>query len=266
LQVQDALGTLPPGILQPAQLAGIDQFHVRGLPATEELASLVRIDDSSSVLDAGSGLGGSSRYLAHRFGCSVTGVDLTPSYVAISELLTERTGLTDRVKFQVGNLTNLEFPAAAFDLVWTQHVVMNIRERDEVEREFHRVLKPGGALVFYDIIAADDRPDPHYPVPWSETVETSFLLTKAETVAGLVTAGFSIEVWNDVTQATLAWFGQQQASASAPVTLASILGPRFNERVANLGRNFREGRLRLVMGVAKTKPLFSSLEKDQSCT
>jgi ubiquinone/menaquinone biosynthesis C-methylase UbiE len=146
----------------------------------------------------------------------------------------------------------LDVPDAAFDLVWTQHVVMNIRERDQVYSEFRRVLKPGGNLLFYDVIAADEKPDPYFPLPWSESEETSFLLTKAETIAALEKAGLSVTVWNDVTQATLAWFAQQQPRTNAPLTLASIMGPRFGVRVANLGQNFREGRLRLVMGRATT--------------
>lgn len=87
-RVQAALSQLPPGVLAPEQLAGIDQFHVRGLPATIELAQLVEIYSGSKMLDAGSGLGGSSRYLAKSFGCKVLGIDLTASYVKISELLT----------------------------------------------------------------------------------------------------------------------------------------------------------------------------------
>jgi ubiquinone/menaquinone biosynthesis C-methylase UbiE len=249
-QVQAVLNTLPTGVLKPEQLAGLDQFHVRGLPATIDLAEMAELCSTSNVLDAGSGFGGSSRYLAKRFGCKVTGVDLTPSYITISDLLTERTGLKHLVSFQVGDVTELAFRGGEFDLVWTQHVVMNIRHRDKLYAEFSRVLRPGGRLVFYDVVAADDKPEIYFPVPWSDSESTSFLMTKEETVKALENAGLPVNIWNDVTESTMKWFAQQQPQSSAGPTLASIMGPRFAGRLANLGRNFREGRAHLIMGRA----------------
>ena len=188
------LSELPPGLLAPEQLAGIDQFHVRGLAATVQLADLTHLDSASKVLDAGSGFGGGARYLAKRFGCSVIGVDLTPAYVTIAELLSQRCGLSQLSRFQVGDLTDLQFSGAAFDLIWTQHVVMNIRQRDKLYGEFYRVLTPGGRLAFYDVIAGDGMPPPYFPVPWSATQETSFLLTRDETARSLETAGFALDI------------------------------------------------------------------------
>ena len=62
-----------------AALAPYDQFHGRGLEATEELAGLLQVAPTDHILDVGSGIGGPARYLAHRFGCRVTGLDLTAS-------------------------------------------------------------------------------------------------------------------------------------------------------------------------------------------
>jgi MPBQ/MSBQ methyltransferase len=90
------------------------------------------------------------------------------------------------------------------------------RERDQVYSEFRRVLKPGGNLVFYDVIAADEKPDPYFPLPWSESEDTSFLLTKVETIAALEKADLSVSLSNDMTQAALAWFAQRQPRTNAP--------------------------------------------------
>ncbi len=249
-QVNAILSKLPTGTLAPEQLAGIDQFHVRGLPATVELADLTHLNSTSNVLDAGSGFGGSARYLAKRFGCKVTGVDLTPAYVAIAELLSQRTGLSQLATFLVGGVTDLQFPAAAFDLVWTQHVVMNIRQRDKLYTEFSRVLKPRGRLVFYDVIAADGLPQPYFPVPWAMTEDTSFLLTRDQTLQSFESAGLALDLWKDVTTPALQWLAQpQQAQAGLP-TLANVIGPGFAGRVANLARSLKEGRVLLVMGRA----------------
>jgi hypothetical protein len=61
------------------------------------------------------------------------------------------------------------------------------------------MLRPGGKLAFYDVLATDASLELHFPVPWAENSETSFLFTQDETSSVLVTAGFTITAWNDVT-------------------------------------------------------------------
>src|ERR1700751_1673933 len=63
--------------LTPDDLAPIDEFHGGQRPATIRLAELVGFSGSERVLDVGSGLGGPSRYIAWRYGCPGSGVDLT---------------------------------------------------------------------------------------------------------------------------------------------------------------------------------------------
>src|SRR5471032_3404792 len=118
-----------PGPLSGAELAGLDQFHVRGLEATRDFIGLLDIAADMRVLDAGSGLGGPARYVAETHGCRVSGVDLTPGFVAVATLLAERTGMDQLVDYRTGDLLALDFPDAQFDVVYTQHVVMNIADR-----------------------------------------------------------------------------------------------------------------------------------------
>jgi sarcosine/dimethylglycine N-methyltransferase len=63
--------------LQPADLALLEDFHTIGRIATTQLADLVQITPGDEVLDAGSGIGGTARYVAERYRCHVTAVDLT---------------------------------------------------------------------------------------------------------------------------------------------------------------------------------------------
>src|ERR1700739_4690580 len=126
-RIKSALATIAPGgqTLTVAQLAPLDQFHTRGILATAELATAAGLKPSMRVLDLGCGIGGPARYLAATFGCKVTGMDLSPSFIDAADYLTARSGLSDRVTFEVGNALDLPFEDAAFDAVFLQHVAMN---------------------------------------------------------------------------------------------------------------------------------------------
>ena len=246
------LDNLDESAITAAQLGNFDQFHVGGHAATVTFGQLLGIEPEVEILDAGSGLGGPSRYLAQTYGCRVSGVDLAPSYVAIARLLADRAGLSRVLQYEVGDLLALPFDDARFDAAYSQHVVMNIADRDRAYREIRRVLKPGGVFAFYDVLAADGKPEPLYPTPWAETAETSVLLDEAETKAALGRSGLTPSVWNDVTCDAVAWFRDQSCSPSSTPTLAAVMGPRFGQMAANLTRNLAEGRLRLVMARCDT--------------
>jgi cyclopropane fatty-acyl-phospholipid synthase-like methyltransferase len=92
--------------LTAGQLAPLDQFHTRGILATSELAGAAGLGPSTRVLDLGCGIGGPARYLAATFGCKVAGVDLSPAFIEAATYLTARSGLSDRVTFQVGDASS----------------------------------------------------------------------------------------------------------------------------------------------------------------
>src|SRR5262245_52119220 len=88
-----------PGVaLTPDVLAAIDHFHGGGLASTKELVAMLEPQAGESVLDIGSGIGGPARWIAHTFGCRVTGIDLTAAFCRAAERLNRETGLSDKVK------------------------------------------------------------------------------------------------------------------------------------------------------------------------
>src|SRR5215831_17408865 len=186
--------------LSPDDLAPVDEFHGGQRPATMRLAELAGFTGTERVLDVGSGLGGPSRYLAWRYGCRVSGLDLTVEFVRVAEMLTQMTGLTDRVDYRQGNALDLPFDDMSFDVVWSQNAAMNIADRDRLYREMRRVLKPGGRLALQEV-AAGPGGAPHFPVQWAREPTISFLYSQEATRAKLEAAGFRVIAWQDTTEA-----------------------------------------------------------------
>lgn len=253
-KIRDALAKIAPEDqrLTVGELAAMDQFHTRGMLATKDLAAMTPIGPITRVLDVGSGVGGPARFLAATFGCHVTGVDLSENFVDAANYLTERCAMENSVSFQVGNALDLPFEAASFDLVFLQHVAMNIEDRAGLYAEIARVLTPGGRLATYDVTLKAG--DVHYPNPWARNASASFLLTEDETRAALIAAGLDPIAWRDDSEVALGWFATLTAGGPpAGPTLAVVLGPDFPTLTGNLGRNLKEGRIGILSAMAERR-------------
>jgi SAM-dependent methyltransferase len=185
----------------------------------------------------------------------VRGIDLSKSFVDAATYLAERSGLTDKITYQEGNALDLPFSSAAFDIAWTQHVAMNIADRDRLYSETFRVLRRGGHFAIFDVVAVSGE-SLHYPVPWARGPETSFLVTVDEMQDVLTRRGFRIATWTDCTLGGVAWFLKQEAEraqSSTPPLLAlgAIMGPEFGQATVNLRRNLNEGRAALIQAVCE---------------
>jgi SAM-dependent methyltransferase len=238
--------------LTPDDLAPVDEFHTGQRGATMRLAELAQVTGRERVLDIGSGIGGPSRYLASKFGCAVTGLDLTPEFVAVATMLAERTGLAGKVVYRQGNALDLPFADASFDLVWSQNAAMNIADRDRLYAQMRRVLAPGGRLAFQDV-ARGPGGAPVYPTPWAKEPSISFVATPAATRAALERAGFRVLAWHEPNREALEQaIARAQAVASAPLPplgLHLLIGPDFPAVAANMLRNLQEERITLVNAV-----------------
>jgi SAM-dependent methyltransferase len=243
------------GMISWQALEPLDQFHVRALPAIRELAAALSLDPTDHVLDVGSGLGGPARCVAAEHACRVTGVDLNERYVEVARMLTERTGLSDRVHFEQADALQLPFKDQTFDHAMTIHVAMNIRDRAGLYGSIHRVLKGGGRLAIYDVVTGNGEALT-FPLPWAREAEASFLTTSEVMRETLEAAGFADVKLTDRTVAGLgALAAQQAAMQSDPETprlgLPLIMGAGFMGMVGNLGRDLQTGKVRLVEAVAR---------------
>ena len=195
-----------PENLTAVDLAAVDEFHVGGLEATQELAKQMELRAGLRLLDVGSGLGGPARYFAAEHGCRVTGIDLTEEFVRAAGNLTKRTKLDGLVEFRQGSALELPFERDTFDRAYMIHVGMNIADKAGIFREVRRVLKPEGLFTIFDIMRTGDGRTGdgrtgdgrsgdgaiRYPVPWALSEETSFVATVKEYRDALEGAGFRI--------------------------------------------------------------------------
>jgi sarcosine/dimethylglycine N-methyltransferase len=128
------------------------------------------------VLDLGSGLGGSSRYLAAVCGCRVSAVDLTPEFVELARILTARCGLADSIDYRQASALALPFEDASFDHVWCHNVTMNIADRVTLARQVARVLRRQARFSCVETAQGPAGP-PSFPLPWAIDASASCLAT-----------------------------------------------------------------------------------------
>jgi SAM-dependent methyltransferase len=159
--------------ITPESLAPIDHFHGKGVVATEELAALLQPKASDHLLDIGCGIGGPARWIAAKYGCRVTGVDLTPGFCKVARELNSLTGLADRVQILHGSAISLPVPDNNCDRAYSHAVLMNISDKLGFLREAFRVLQPGGLLAL-SFVGAGPAGDPYYPLPLGRHVSHQF--------------------------------------------------------------------------------------------
>jgi len=233
--------------LAPTDLAMLEDFHTMGRFATAVLVAAAGIGPHDRVLDAGAGIGGTARFVAHAIGSHVLGVDLTPEYCEAAEWLTELVGLAGQVTFTCANVCALPFPDASFDVVVSQHVQMNIADKAGLYGELRRVLAPGGRLALWDVVAGTGEPLT-FPVPWANDPTNSHLVSAQELRTLIEAAGFTADIWDDSTAATRDALRGFLAAPPQPLGL-HVFVPDFGLKVHNLLDNLDQDRAQLVKAV-----------------
>lgn len=233
-------------------ISAVDEFHIRGAEATHELITESGINKDSKILDVGCGIGGPARMIAFETGCKVTGIDLTEDFIRTAKLLSELVGLDDLTEFICGDATKLPFNDESFDIVWTQHAQMNIKEKDKLYSEIFRVLKKGGKFIYYDIFSAGNEPL-YYPLPWAEESNISHLITVQEYDALLKETGFKEIQKTDKTEKSINFFREtfdRLVKEGPPkVGLNLLMKETAVEKLKNLLRNLKENRAAVQSGI-----------------
>lgn len=231
----------------------VDEFHIRGTVATQELIALCDFTADMHILDVGCGVGGSTRRLADQIGCSVTGIDLSDEYIDAAERLTSLFNMQDRVKFRAANALDMPFDDDSFDGIWSIQMNMNIEDKLAWFKELYRVVKPGGRVVLYEVCGHKNSP-PYFPVPWAQDASISFLLEPGKFRDAITAAGFEIDAWNDKTDLAQQAFAHMTEPAGEPdlpiLGVHLLVGNDILTKAYNLRRNLDEERVSLIETVA----------------
>ena len=236
--------------LHPGDLAPLEDFHTMGRIATSQLADLAGIGRSDEVLDAGSGVGGTARYLADKFGCRVTAVDLTKEYCNTSRWLNQLVGLDGSISVHQADVTNLPFASASFTVVLSQHVQMNVADKGRLYGEARRVLRSRGRLAIWDVTAGAPG-ELDFPLPWADRPAMSHLDSAKQLRTTIESAGLAVTHWCDMTEDAVAIMENFLEAPPGPLGL-HVFVDNFVEKANNLVRGLANGRLRAIQAMAQT--------------
>jgi sarcosine/dimethylglycine N-methyltransferase len=234
--------------LRPADLGPLEDFHTMGRIATNQLVDLIEMTRDDEVLDAGSGIGGTSRFVAEKCQCRVSAVDLTEEYCDTARWLNRLVALGDRISVRRADVTDLPFADATFQVVFSQHVQMNVADKARLYQEARRVLAGGGRLAMWDITSGG-LADPNYPLPWADQPDLTHLATPNQLRSVVESAGFVVEHWNDLTDLAASTMQIFLGLPPNPLGLHAFV-PNFAEKAQNFTRALSDGRLRAIQAVA----------------
>lgn len=235
-------------------LAPVDEFHIGGREASEEFLGQLDLSPEKHVLDVGCGLGGAARFVAGRYGCRVTAIDLTPEYVETARVLCGWVGLDNRISLHQGSALSMPFADRAFDGAYMLHVGMNIDDKAKLCSEVSRVLRSNSLFGIYDVMRIGDG-ELTYPVPWATTAASSALAEPAQYREALRAAGFAVVAERNRRDFALAFFEQLRARTAAggppPLGLHILMGRNTPEKVQNMIQNISSDRIAPVELIAR---------------
>ena len=230
----------------------MDHFHARGFPAVD-LADHLPIKSTDHVLDIGCGIGGPARYFAKRFGCRVSGVDITGPFIDAANKLTALLGMTGQVSVEQGDAL-LVVPGRD-----VRRRLLPARHDEHpgpgpVLRRGVPGARPG---AFFGLTEHRLGPvgDPYHPLPWSEDGTRWWLATPEDTVERLSGAGFvDIDVQHSGPK-YIAAYGQMIAAAERgelpTLGIHILLGDNALQKARNSKRSIEEGRTHPIQVICR---------------
>ncbi len=232
-------------------LAPIEELHLRGMSATLELIQESGLTKNMNVLDVGCGIGGSTRILVSKVGCKVIGIDLCEEFCRAAGLINEHLGYADNIEIHQGDALDMPFANGTFDVIFIQHVLMNIENKNQLFSEVYRLLRPKGRLALNTICAGSISPV-YFPVIWANNPSISFLLPPKKLRQLIRNSGFKELLWRDDKKKVLKEIEVRRSKPPSnkprPISLDLIVA-NTREKWKNIVLNLKEERIVVIQGV-----------------
>ena len=170
--------------------------------------------------------------------------------------LSKLLNLEDKTEFRHADAIDLPFENESIDIVWSEHVQMNIKNKHKFYQEIYRVLKPGEKLIFYDVFKGKGE-EIFYPVPWANDSSTDFLAGQNETINLIESLNFKINYWEDKTDLSTNWFSETVTKMKnrnpSPLGLHLVMGENADEKFHNMVQNLNEKNITVAQAIVEKK-------------
>lgn len=219
------------GFYDPSQEASLSHHKAAQIRLIEEALHFAGVSDDPSrrlkrMVDVGCGIGGSSRYMAKKYGATCQGITLSPIQAQRAQALAAAEGLTDKASFQVADALEQPFPDGQFDLVWSMESGEHMPDKRKFVNELARVAAPSGTIIIVTWCHRDLSPseeslkpkekellrkicDAYYLPAWCSTADYVKLL-ESLSLQDIKAADWSEHVapfWPAVIRSALTWKG-----------------------------------------------------------
>ncbi|MFW5645039.1 MAG: class I SAM-dependent methyltransferase [Bacteroidota bacterium] len=126
----------------------LDLLLLRAWHIKKQIRSIKQdLPEKAEFLDAGSGFGQYSFFLARKFpAAKILGIDVKEEQIEDCNHFFKKKSMEDRINFEVGDLTRYEDPER-FNLILSVDVMEHIEEDVKVFENFHRSLADKGVLL-----------------------------------------------------------------------------------------------------------------------
>ncbi|KAK3155011.1 hypothetical protein QOZ80_2BG0197730 [Eleusine coracana subsp. coracana] len=140
------------GFYDSGEAASMADHRRAQIRMIEEALAFAAVSDDpakkpKTIVDVGCGIGGSSRYLAKKYGAQSRGITLSPVQAERGNALAAAEGLSDKVSLQVADALEQPFPDGQFDLVWSMESGEHMPDKRKFVSELARVAAPGGTII-----------------------------------------------------------------------------------------------------------------------